>query len=91
MAKKKSEYKSRMFVIPKTHLSQFFQELEDNALDYDLVEVDEDGDLSLEVHYSSEERDDVMNLVELEDEFYKDEDENDNDDDEEEEDQDDDE
>lgn len=69
MAKTKS--KARSFVVPKEFLSSFFQQLEETGLDFELKEVDEDGDLNIQVHYSSEDREEIMNLVELEDEFYE--------------------
>lgn len=62
--------KSRQFIIPKSFLAEFTQELDSSGLDFDLIEVDEDGDLSMEVHYSPSEREEIMNLVELEDEYY---------------------
>jgi len=68
--------KTKSFTIPKEFLLRFFQELEDSDLTYQLTEVDENESLCLDVEYSPEERDSVMNLVELEDEFYNNDEEN---------------
>lgn len=67
----KTKNRTRSFVVPKEFLSSFFQRLEETELNFELKEVDEDGDLNIQVHYSSEDRDEVMNLVELEDEYYE--------------------
>jgi len=64
--------KAKTFTVPKDFLLRFFQEVEDNDLDHELLEVDEDGDLCVKIKYSTDERDSVMNLVELEAEFYDD-------------------
>jgi hypothetical protein len=69
MAKTKS--RTRSFVVPKEFLSSFFQRLEESELEFELKEVDEDGDLNILVSYSTAERNEIMNLVELEDEYYE--------------------
>jgi hypothetical protein len=70
MTHNRSNVKNRVFVIPKDFISAFFEKLEDSGLEYKLTEVDKEGDLCVEVRYSSSEREEVMDLVELEDEFY---------------------
>lgn len=68
---KTKENKTRTFHVPKGYLSLFFDRLEDNSMEYELIEVDEDGELCVQVEYSSTERDVVMDLVELEDQFHE--------------------
>lgn len=63
--------KKRTFAIPKGFIAVFFDKLEDSGLDYELTEVDEDGDLCVEVEYTPSDREEVMDLVELEDEYYQ--------------------
>lgn len=73
-----AQTKKRTFAIPQDFLASFFQELEEGELDFELTEVDEDGDLIVKVTYDTSQREQIMNLIELEDEY--------NDDDEDEED-----
>ena len=69
MAKK--TIKTRQFEIPAPFVGGFFSRLEETELDYSLVEVDQVNDeLIVEVEYSPEEREEVMNLIELLDEYY---------------------
>jgi hypothetical protein len=63
--------KTRQFEIPKDYIGSFFGALEDTDLAYELIEVNEDDELVIEVEYDSNERDDVMNLIELLDEYYE--------------------
>ncbi|MDP1800430.1 MAG: hypothetical protein Q8L81_03710 [Bacteroidota bacterium] len=65
------ENKTRQFKIPKDFIGNFFGALNDTDLAYELVEVNEDDELVVEVEYDSSERDDVMNLIELLDEYYE--------------------
>ena len=66
----KAKNKSRNFEVPKEMLSPFFNQLEETELSYELKEVDEDGDLIIEVEYSENEKEEVMDLIELLDEYY---------------------
>lgn len=63
--------KTRQFEIPKDFIGNFFGALNDTDLAYELVEVNEDDELVVEVEYDSNERDDVMNLIELLDDYYE--------------------
>lgn len=63
--------KTRQFEIPKDYIGSFFGALEDTDLAYELIEVNEDDELVIEVEYDSNGRDDVMNLIELLDEYYE--------------------
>lgn len=66
----RSNNRCRNFGIPKDMLSPFFNQLEETELSYELKEVDEDGDLVIEVEYSEDEKGEVMDLIELLDEYY---------------------
>lgn len=71
--------KVRTFEIPKEFIGTFFSQLEDSDLEYALIEIDEENEeLIIEISYSQEEREDVMNLIELLDEYVNDEDVEDN-------------
>lgn len=66
--------KARTFEIPKEFIGTFFTHLENGDLEYALVEIDEiDEELIIEVSYSQEEREEVMNLIEPLDEYVQDE------------------
>lgn len=66
----RSNNKNRNFEIPKEMLSPFFNQLEETELSYELKEVDEDGNLVIEVEYSESEKGEVMDLIELLDDYY---------------------
>ena len=63
--------KTRQFEIPKDFIGYFFGALEETDLAYELIEVNEDNELIVDVEYDSNERDDVMNLIELLDDYYE--------------------
>lgn len=69
----KQKNRKRIFDVPKEFIGTFFSHLENGALEYELIEVDEDGDLVLEIEYSESGRDEVMNLIELLDEYLEEE------------------
>ncbi|MBA3706042.1 MAG: hypothetical protein H0W84_09130 [Bacteroidetes bacterium] len=74
MAKTQKDTKTRQFEIPKGHIGIFFSYLGDCGLEYSLSEIDkENEELIVEVEYSPDERDEVMNLIELLDEYYEEE------------------
>lgn len=66
----RAKNKSRTFEIPKEMIGTFFTNLEETELEYELKEVDEDGDLIIEIDYSESEKGEVMDLIELLDEYY---------------------
>lgn len=78
----KSGTKRRTFIVPKGFLHLFFMKIDEHELTFDLEEVDEEGDLSVNVKYLPEEREAIMDLVELEDEYYEDQEEEEEDEDE---------
>lgn len=67
----KTQNKTRQFEIPKDFIGSFLGALEETDLVYDLIEVNEDDELVVEIEYDSKERDDVMNLIELLDDYYE--------------------
>lgn len=67
---KREKNKTRQFEIPKDFIGTFFNQLEETELNYELIEIDEDNnDLVIEIEYSTDEREEVMNLIELLDEY----------------------
>lgn len=68
----KQAIKTRQFEIPAPFLGAFFTQLEETGLNYSLVEVNVDNDdLIVKVNYSPDERDEVMNVIELLDEYFE--------------------
>ena len=67
MAKKQS--KTRLFEVPKDFIGSFFTALEETDLTSELIEVSEDDEIIVEIEYVEQQRDDVMNLIELLDEY----------------------
>ncbi len=63
--------KTRQFEIPKDYIGTFFGALDDTELSYELIEVSEDGELVVDIEYDPNERNDVMNLIELLDDYYQ--------------------
>jgi hypothetical protein len=70
----KRESKTRWFLVPKGTIGDFFTQLEETELDYELSEVEDDM-LKVEVTYEDAQRDDVMSLIEILDEFSNEEEE----------------
>ncbi len=71
----KEKTKKRTFEVPKEILSEFITQLDETELPYELKEVDEDGDLVIEVEYSTSQKDDIMDLIELIDDYFSEEEE----------------
>lgn len=69
--------RSKQFEIPIEVMGEFFTELEEAELDARLIEVDEDGDLVMSVDYEERDRDVIMSLLEIMDDFRDQEEEND--------------
>jgi hypothetical protein len=67
----KTQNKTRQFEIPKDFIGSFFGALEETDLAYELIEVNEDDELVVDIEYNANERDDVMNLIELLDGYYE--------------------
>ena len=81
---KQEKIKTRTFEIPKALLGEFFTQLEENELEYELVEVNQDDDeLEITVTYSEHQKGNVMDLIELVDDYFSEneEEENENDED----------
>lgn len=70
--RKKIQTRKRQFEIPKDFVKTFLGHVDDAGLEYTLSEVDEDENLIIYVEYSSDEKEDIMNLIELLDEYFED-------------------
>lgn len=67
----KEKTKTRTFEIPKVLLGTFFAKLEENELDYELIDVNQDEEeLEISLSYSAHQKDEVMDLIELIDDYY---------------------
>ncbi len=66
----KSQKKTRQFEIPRNFIGTFFGALDETDLAYELIELTEDEELVIEVEYDEKERDDVMNLIEVLDDYH---------------------
>jgi len=74
---KQEKTKTRTFDIPKDLLGEFFTLLEENELEYELVDVNQDDDeLEITVTYSESQKGIVMDLIELIDDYFSEIDEN---------------
>lgn len=69
--RKKIQTRKRQFEVPKDFVKTFLGHLDDTGLEYTLSEVDEDENLIIYVEYSSDEKEDIMNLIELLDEYFE--------------------
>ena len=69
--RKKIQTRKRQFEIPKDFVKTFLGHVDDAGLEYTLSEVDEDENLVIYVEYSSDEKEDIMNLIELLDEYFE--------------------
>lgn len=67
----KEKIKTRTFEIPKALLGMFFTKLEENELDYELIDVNqEEEELEITISYATHQKDEVMDLIELIDDYY---------------------
>lgn len=66
----KAQKKTRQFEIPRNFIGTFFGALDETDLAYELIELTEDEELVIEVEYDEKERDDVMNLIEVLDDYH---------------------
>ncbi len=73
----KEKIKTRTFEIPKALLGEFFTQLETNELDYELIDVNQDDDeLEITVTYTEHQKGNVMDLIELIDDYFSENEEN---------------
>jgi hypothetical protein len=80
---KQEHIKTRTFDIPKDLLGEFFTQLEDNELEYELIDVNQDDDeLEIAVTYRESQKGIVMDLIELIDDYFSENEDNENEDDE---------
>ena len=66
----KQKTKPRQFDVPKEFIGTFFTHLENTELDFSIIEYDQDNDeLIVYVDYTPDEREEVMDLIELSDDY----------------------
>lgn len=66
----KQKIKFKQFEVPNDFVGKFFSHIEDTDLNYSIIGYDADNEeLIVDVDYTSDERDEVMNLIELLDEY----------------------
>jgi hypothetical protein len=68
--------KTRTFEIPKALIGTFFKQIEEIELDYELIDINQDDEeLEIAVSYSERQKENVMDLIELIDEYFSEEEE----------------
>ena len=84
---KQEKTKTRTFDIPKDLLGEFFTLLEENELEYELIDVNQDDDeLEITVTYKESQKGIIMDLIELLDDYFSETDKNEDDENEDDED-----
>lgn len=84
---KQEKTKTRTFDIPKDLLGEFFTLLEENELEYELIDVNQDDDeLEITVTYKESQKGIIMDLIELIDDYFSETDKNEDDENEDDED-----
>ena len=64
--------RARFFEIHRDMIGDFFTKADEANLDVELIQVNkEDDELVVEIKYEDEERDDVMNLIEMLDDYVR--------------------
>lgn len=58
------------FEVPKEMIALFFDQADESELETELVEVNEEEELVVDVHYETTEKEEVMSLVELLEDYY---------------------
>ena len=80
---KQEQTKTRTFEVPKELMGAFFTQVEDNELDYELIDVNQDDDaLEITLSYTESQKGNVMDLIELIDDYYSENEEQESEDDE---------
>lgn len=64
-----AQTKTRLFEVKQPIISEFFNAVEENDLYCELHELVDHETLTVKVYYEPDERDQVMNLIELLDEY----------------------
>jgi hypothetical protein len=62
--------RTKQFEIPKEMIALFFDQADEFELETELVEVNEEEELVVDVHYDTNEKEEVMSLVELLEDYY---------------------
>lgn len=63
--------RTRIFEVPKDMIPDFFTAASEADLETELLEISEDEELVVEVSYNQDDRDEVLNLIELLDDYYE--------------------
>lgn len=79
--------RTKQFEVPKEIIRRFFTAVESRGLPIDLIEVNEDEELVVEIGYDKNDREAMMDLIDLLDDYHE-ENEEENEEEEEEEDED---
>ena len=64
--------RTREFEVPRDIVGDFFSQADEADLDIEMQQVNEDGELVVEIKYEDRERNAVMNLIEMVDDYYSD-------------------
>jgi hypothetical protein len=68
---KQERIKNRTFEVPKELIGTFFTQVEENELDYELIDVNQDDDmLEITLSYTESQKGNVMDLIELIDDYF---------------------
>lgn len=62
--------RTKQFEVPKEMIALFFDQADESELETELVEVNEEEELVVDVHYDTNEKEEVMSLVELLEDYY---------------------
>lgn len=57
--------RTKQFEVPKEMIALFFDQADESELETELVQVNEEEELVVDVHYDTNEKEEVMSLVEL--------------------------
>lgn len=61
--------KTRSFQVPRAMIAPFFAHVDENDIETNIIELYDDDSLDVEVSYDEDQRDEVMTLIEMLDEF----------------------
>jgi hypothetical protein len=68
---KQERIKNRTFEVPIELIGTFFTQVEENELDYELIDVNQDDDmLEITLSYTESQKGNVMDLIELIDDYF---------------------
>lgn len=65
--------RTKEFEVPVEVIKDFAELIEEHELSNEILGLNEDGDLRIEISYEKDDREALMNLMELIDDFYEEE------------------